>query len=409
MSDDEPNLTTREERVAAALRVTLREVSEDSPLNVDVSAWVARNSRRRTSVLRLPLGMAAALVVMLVGAIAFVSLPRATGPGSTAPSLPGARGHFDNGSFSFDYPATWAALAGEYNEGLALQVFAVVGTGDWKTGCYTTANGGGCTGDVVNASGGRIVVKVYERVGGPVNMCGGDTTASATLGPNAVSKSTDGPTTTWEIRMPGADFGWTNNVFVEVWAGDPSQLAQAEALVGSFRWAANTTNAGNCYSAAQSGRYDDGNYSFDYPTDWLLISGRSIATPDETDVVLGTGTWASGCGGGGCTPVVDVSGGKSVVRVWRRIDGPPDGCMGYNQATATFGPNAVSESTDGSAVEWQIRLPGAEFGWMGNVNVEVWAGGASGRTQAEALVASFRWADSSTAGGVVCPTPTPTT
>lgn len=412
MSDDEPILTAREERAAAGLRLALRAASEEWPLRVDAAGWVASVPRRRSIGRRLPVGMAAALVVVIVGAVAFAWWSRVLpgGPGTpptAGPSLPGTPGHFDNGTFSFDYPTNWRTLSGEYYEGMVNRVYAVLGTGDWKTGCYVTSGGGACTGDTVDVLSGRIVVKVYEREGGPANMCGANSVANATLGPNEVSMSADGSATTWEIRMPGADFGWANNVFVEVWAGGAQQVTQAEALVASFRWAANVSNAGNCYSYAQSGHFDNATYSFDYPTDWQLLSGQYLATPDQTDVVLGTGTWASGCGSTGCTPVVDVAGGRVVVRVWRRIDGPPDGCMGDNQAMATFGLNAVSESSEGSADMWQIRLPGAEFGWMGNVFVEVWSDGSSGLTQAEGLVASFRWANGVTAQGPDCASPSP--
>jgi hypothetical protein len=340
--------------------------------------------------------------------------PLGCGGGSTAGSagpastLPGTPGHFDNGQFSFDYPANWRTISGQQNEGYALSLYAVLGTGDWKNGCYFTSGGGGCTGDTVDVSGGRIVVKLFERVGGPVNECGAGIAANATLGPNAVSKLTDGSATTWEIRQPGADFRWVDNVFVQVWASGPQQVAQAEALVAGFHWTDSASRAGNCSPYTGAGHFDNGTYSFDYPTEWEAISGQLRAGPDQTDVVVGTGAWDSGCGAAGCTPLVDVSGGRVVVRLWRRMDGPPDACMGYNQATATFGPNAVNNSNEGAAVMWQIRLPGAEFGWLGNVFVEVWPGGPSGLAQAEALIASFRWDGGVTSHGSGCAAPGPT-
>jgi hypothetical protein len=168
------------------------------------------------------------------------------GSPSPAPVLPGRAGHYDDGGFSFDYPATWRVFAKEYYEGMAFYTAAVIGTGDWHSGCRTVDNGGECTGDVVDVSGGRVVVKLYERVGGPANLCGQATAANATLGPNAVLKSQDGHTTTWEVRMPGAEFSWANNIQVIAWTSDDAGTAQVEALVASFRWASSVSNAGNC-------------------------------------------------------------------------------------------------------------------------------------------------------------------
>jgi hypothetical protein len=305
MSGDEPILTAGEERAAAALKLALQDVSEQWPLRADVAAWVASVPKRQSLGHRLPVGMAAALAMIIVGAVAFAAWPKAVPGGggaspSAVPSIPGTPGHFDNGSFSFDYPASWRTLSDEYYEGMENQVFAVLGTGDWKTGCYFTSNGGGCTGDTVDVSGGRVVVKVYERGGGPVSTCG-TSPANATLGPNAVSKSTDGSATTWEIRMPGGDFGWTNNVFVEAWAGGPQQMAQAEALVASFRWADGVSNPDNCFQnetpSPGMAHYDADGTSFDYPAGWSILSGYEhwgLHGP-TIHFAVGTGTVDSGC------------------------------------------------------------------------------------------------------------------
>ena len=156
-------------------------------------------------------------------------------------------GHFDNGEFSFDYPAGWQVLAADYQEGLAVHVDAVLGTGAWKTGCVHTDNGGSCTGDTVDVSGGRVVVRVWRRVDGPMNGCMASNEATATFGPHAVYQGSYGSTVDWQIRLPGARFGWAGNVDVAVWADGQAGLEQAQALIASFRWAAGTPDdAGNC-------------------------------------------------------------------------------------------------------------------------------------------------------------------
>ena len=182
-----------------------------------------------------------------------------TGP---EPSLPGTPGHFDNGDFSFDYPSAWRTLSGVYDDDLEVlsgvydetivnEVDAVLGTGGWRSGCFQTMYPDGhgsesCTGDSSDVSGGRIVVKIWRQVGGPVNLCGPAASANATLGPNAVLKTASSSETTWEIREPGGQFGWGYNVFVEAHTDDAAGLAAAEALVASFRWAPGRTNGG-CY------------------------------------------------------------------------------------------------------------------------------------------------------------------
>ena len=120
---------------------------------------------------------------------------------------------------------------------MALRTYAVLGTGTWHSGCRAVDNGYECTGDSADVSGGGIVVKIYSLVGGPLSVwCTGDTAANATLGPNAVLKAGAG-IVTWEIRRPGAEFGWQGNISVEAWTSDAATMAQAEALVASFRWA----------------------------------------------------------------------------------------------------------------------------------------------------------------------------
>jgi hypothetical protein len=257
MSGAEPILTANEERAAAALRLALRHESEAWPLKVDAGAWLSGAPRRRRIGRRLWTGIAAALAVALVGVIAYTTLPLVSpgsGVGTTAsagPSIPGTAGHFDNGDFSFDYPSAWQTLSGQYDETIVNEVDAVLGTGSWRSGCLETMYPDGhgnasCTGDSFDVSGGRVVVKVWRQVGGPVDLCGAAASANATLGPNAVLETRSGSGATWEIREPGGQFGWGYNVFVEAHTDDAAGLAAARALVASFRWAPSRTNGG-CY------------------------------------------------------------------------------------------------------------------------------------------------------------------
>jgi hypothetical protein len=165
--------------------------------------------------------------------------------------LPGSPGHFDNGDFTFDYPDNWRTLSGLYDETIVNEVDAVLGTGDWRTGCFETEYPDGhgsisCTGDTFVVTGGRVVVKVWRRVGGPVDTCGVDIGANATLGSNAVLRTGSDSDPRWEIRNPGQNFGWAYNVFVEAHVDRPAGLAAAEALVASFRFAPGRPSV-SCY------------------------------------------------------------------------------------------------------------------------------------------------------------------
>jgi hypothetical protein len=195
--------------------------------------------------------VAVVMAALIAGACTTASPGTSSAPAQPAASLPGRPGHFDNGDFSFDYPATWRPLAGIYYEGMANEVDVVLGTGVWRTGCTQTEypdgqGGGSCTGDALDVSGGRIVVKVWRRVGGPMDACRADVTANATLGPNAVLRTGSDSAPVWEIREPGGQFGWGYNVFIEAHTDGASGVAAAEAVVASFRWAAGRTN-GSCY------------------------------------------------------------------------------------------------------------------------------------------------------------------
>jgi hypothetical protein len=178
--------------------------------------------------------LALALLVATTGCDGVGSTP-------TPPSLPGSPGHFDNGELSFDYPTDWPIIrAGESSANGVFYILAVLGTGTWHENCVKEATTSfvelACGADVVEVPAGGIVVKIYWRGGGPAPSCLGDTQANATLGPNAVRKTTDGATTSWEIRPPDGEFGWPNNPIFEAHTSDPAQLARAEAMVASFRW-----------------------------------------------------------------------------------------------------------------------------------------------------------------------------
>ena len=58
----------------------------------------------------------------------------------------------------------------------------------------------------------------------------------------------DGAVTSWEIRVPGGEFGMPNNPVVEVHTSDQAQLARAEAVVASFRWGASAPDYGDLCS-----------------------------------------------------------------------------------------------------------------------------------------------------------------
>lgn len=340
-NDDEPILTASEGRAAAALQRALWETSAEFPVHVEAAAWVAKAPKRGLVVARLPMGLAAALAVVLLTVVAFWARPAATGPSPSSPATPtSSPGHFDNGTFSFDYPTTWQTISGSYVETMVNEVDVVMGTGDWQTGCRSWSSGavGGvdCTGDKVDVSGGRVVVKVYRRVGGPAPECRVGPSANATLGPNAVLATTTGSMTTWEIAQPSAQFGWPDNIFVEAHADGPAGLVEAEALVASVRW---DPGASNLYCSSPQtqppspsprlARYNADGISFDYPASWPIITGYQhwgIHGP-TIEFAVGTGTADSGCtptpptggtDGGGVTcggPTIAATGDQVVV-VW---------------------------------------------------------------------------------------------
>jgi len=397
MVSDEPGLTAGEERAAVRLRAALYEIAAAEPFRVDREALTAPVRRDRAVRGRLPAGLAAALAVVLIAAMAVFAVPRL---GIGGPSAPQA--HFDNGQFAFDYPAAWQTLGTRSDGGLP-----VFGTGSWRLGCPGDPSATGCGEEITDVSGGRIVVTMWIDSGAPASCVKTDALGAAPLGDAWIRRYDEDPksyptgTTRWEIRRPGYDFGMNGNFWIQAVTDNPTELANAAAMVATFRWEA---AADYCQSPTAAptlpgtaGHFDNGSFSFDYPASWLVLaSDYPEGMAVQVYAVLGTGSWKSGCSftdnGGSCTgDMVDVSGSRVVVRIWSLVGGPEPACMGNNQATATFGPNAVAASTYGSAVDWQIRVPGAEFFWEGNVDVAVWSDGPAGLAQAQALIASFRW------------------
>jgi len=408
MSGDEPILTGREERAAAALRLALRSVSEEWPLRVDAAAWVASVPRRRSIGRRLPVGIAAALAVLIAGAMAFTAWPRGAGPPSPGPSLPGTPGHFDDGQESFDYPTDWSVLAGsDHGATGVMDVLAVLGNGSWHESCQRGAEGTSswmnCSTDAVDVPSGGVVVKIYLWYGGPYVPCRGDTQANATFGNLAVRKTVDATVTTWEIRVPGNEFGQNGNIFVEVDTSSPSQLARAEALVASFRWAPGESNVGGCASietptpSPSLARYHADGISFDYPASWPVISGYQhwgIHGP-TVEFAVGTGTVGSGCtvsaspnpGVSCCAPSLSVTADQVVVfwyeGAWLMDPGAlPTGSLPPGQVRVTVGGMPAIESHADGWAKWQVSR-------VGYIEAQWGPDATNAEAEVDALVASL--------------------
>jgi len=351
-------------------------------MRMDASAWVAKAPKRRSIGRRLPIGLAASLAVVLLSVVAFSARPRAAGPAASASASPTSRpGHFDNGTFSFDYPTNWRTISGS-NLYAAIQVDTVIGTGDWRTGCYRTSNVAGCNPDTFDISGGKILVKVWRLEGGPAPVCRAEPSANVTLGPNAALKTTDGSATSWEIRTPGAQFGRSGNVFVEAHTDNSAELAHAEALVASFRWAPGVLNADDCLqsetplpSLAMT-HYNADGISFAYPSNWPVISGYQLwgLNGPRVHFAVGTGIADSGCavvaasasssGGLRCSanPTIAATGDQIVV-MWYEgaalMDPPlPSRSLLPGETLATIGGMPAIESHGDGWVKWQLSAVG---------------------------------------------------
>jgi hypothetical protein len=415
MGNDEPGLTAREERAAAALAAALHEIAAAEPFRVDRAAFAAAAPRDRVVRSHLPAGLAAALAVVLIASLAVFAAPR-LGIGPSA-----AQSHFDNGQFAFDYPVAWQSLGTEPVSGLP-----VLGTGSWRLGCPGDPSATDCGEEIMDVTGGRIVVTMWINSGAPASCVKTDTAGTAPLGDawirryNEDSLHATQPTTRWEIRRPGYDFGMNGNLWIQAVTDNQTELANVQAMLATFHW---QEAADYCHSPTaaptlpgRAGHFDNGQFAFDYPAGWRVLAADYLeGMANETVAVLGTGVWRSGCyttdNGGGCTgDIVDVSGGRVVVKIYERVGGPAPDCQAMTTANATLGPNAVSVTSADGATTWEIPLPGKEFGWPGNIFVEAWSDGQAGQSQAEALVASFGWASGAGAGMCVpADTPAPPT
>jgi hypothetical protein len=410
-ADDDPILTAQEKRAAAALHRALSDTSEEWPVHLDAATWVATTSRRRSVVARLPVGLAAALIVVLLGVVAISSRPAATGPLSSPTSRPG---HFDNGTFSFDYPTTWQILSSSHP--------VVLGTGRWWIGCEGDPSATGCQEAQTDITGGTIVLTIGDNSGGPPGFC----SAASTFGPGSITKYTEDslhatqPTTRWQIDRPGFGPGLTGNLWIDAVTDNPDELASAQKLVDSFRWdpAADwcSSETPGATVPGSAGHYDNGTLSFDYPTYWGVISGGyEEGMAFHVYGILGNGGFYTGCrivdNGAEClSDKYDLSGGRVVVKIWTRDGGPAPACEdGTYPPNATLGANAVEQTVGPSSVTWEIRQPGANFTFPGNLIVEVHTDNPAELANARALVASFRWAPGASYPGNNCaPLETPT-
>jgi hypothetical protein len=200
--------------------------------------------------------VALVLAFLVVAACSPVPSGSPTPIATSVPSLPGTLGHFDDGEMTFDYPTDWPVLAARVPESCGvIYVLAVLGLGSWNEGANQPQSDGAvlCGIDTVTVAPGGVVVRIYWRAGGPAPGCQGNTQANATFGPNAVQERVEGSVTSWEVRLPGGEFGMPNNPVFEVHTSDPALLAKARAMVASFRWSANAPSyVGLCPSPGDS-------------------------------------------------------------------------------------------------------------------------------------------------------------
>jgi hypothetical protein len=189
----------------------------------------------------------AALVALTGAACGGAAASPSTSP-TSLPTLRGTPGHFDNGDFSFDYPAEWQVLAVDVREDCWLvRDMVVLGTGTWSVATDRSLGGGAwqCGQGYVGLPAGGIVVKVYWRDHPP--YCASPApTANATVGPNEVIETVRGDVASWEIAEPGYPFDWPGNPIFAAYTSDLGQLAKAEATVASFRWTPGAIHGSGC-------------------------------------------------------------------------------------------------------------------------------------------------------------------
>lgn len=141
---------------------------------------------------------------------------------------------------SFEYPAEWREITGSFQAYHYYRIEAVVGTGDWTTGCIQyldlqgNVNGESCSGETFDVGPGEVVVEMLTAD----NPAGYHATAPpATAGivdGLPYSTVTSGSRTTWRI------YNIPNDPPLDVIAEfgeQPSATArrQVEALIASIR------------------------------------------------------------------------------------------------------------------------------------------------------------------------------
>jgi hypothetical protein len=165
------------------------------------------------------------------------------------------------------------------------------------------------------------------------------------------------------------------------------------------------------------GYFDDGQLSFDYPTDWAALgAGGGSTIVEYVLAVLGNGTWRENCQSGtdgsmswmNCgADIVTVPSGGIVVKVYRWWGGPPVECRGDTQANATLGQWAVRKTVKGDVTSWEIRPLGNEFGQPNNIFVEAHTSDPNQLARAEALVQSLHFKGTDLGPGMGCGSPSP--
>lgn len=196
-------------------------------------------------------------------------------------------------------------------------------------------------------------------------------------------------------------------------AAVPVSIAIALAVAGCGAASQATpiaaTSASESALPGTPGHFDDGQLSFDYPSDWKVLGGGPNAGSPSAYIlaVLGNGTWGGDCqtfaagsvSGMTCgLDTVEVPPGGIVVKVYRWYGGPAVPCRGETQANATLGQYAVRKLVDGNVTSWEIRPPGNEFGQPNNIFVEAHASNPNQLARAEAVVQSLRFEGSEGTG-----------
>jgi hypothetical protein len=112
--------------------------------------------------------------LVLLGALAaacFAPDPTMTPVASVAPATLTPRptigvSHFDEGGLSFDHPSEWHVIAQDEFNGVDF-VMAVVGTGDWNSGCETIGNVTTCGAPALITAPGEVVAQFSTFGHGP--------------------------------------------------------------------------------------------------------------------------------------------------------------------------------------------------------------------------------------------------